>query len=72
MRTARTLTVKQAAAIRVLLARCLRVGRDEQKVIRGELRNTHRFWILDFERGLTPRGFDSLFESGTLTLEPGT
>ena len=68
MRTAKTMTAKRAGAIRALLAHRLRVDRPEQKRDRDELRETHEFWISDFERGLTPAGFDQLVNEGRLRI----
>jgi hypothetical protein len=60
MRTAKTMTRKQAGEVKALLARRLRETREDQKRTGDYLRDRLKFWISEFEQGLTPAGFDRL------------
>jgi len=68
VRTVRTMTKKRASTIKLLLARRLRESREDQKRTREELRDEQRFWISEFERGLTPAGFDRLVTEGRIRI----
>lgn len=68
MRSRRTFTSDQAAAVMRLLRNRLHASRENQKAQRDQLRTKYGFWISDFWTGFTAEDFKKKVDEGTFTI----